>query len=198
MEPSPRLETIDYVRQLGDHLESALFEARRVDDDPEAAIVLVKSALAYGELARARALVSRLERGAAAHPRATGLARAAATCRQLLNGGPEQLERKSGPRRAAAALPAPLRSSPATAAPFGPQPRRRSRDGRPTVGWESLTDTEARVAELVAQGLTNRQVARDAYMSRHTVDTHLRHIFRKLAVASRVQLARLVTERGFA
>ncbi len=53
MEPSPRLETIDYVHQLGDHLEAALFAARRVDDDPEAAVVLVKSALAYGEVARA-------------------------------------------------------------------------------------------------------------------------------------------------
>ncbi len=77
-------------------------------------------------------------------------------------------------------------------------PPRPARDARPALGWESLTDTEARVAELVAQGLTNRQVARDAFMSRHTVDTHLRHIFRKLAVVSRVQLARVVTERGFA
>jgi DNA-binding CsgD family transcriptional regulator len=66
------------------------------------------------------------------------------------------------------------------------------------VGWERLTDTEARVAELVAQGLTNRQVAAKVFMSRHTVDTHLRHIFRKLAIASRVQLAGLVAQRSMA
>ena len=77
-----------------------------------------------------------------------------------------------------------------------PSSGRPARVGWPVAGWDSLTETEARIADLVATGLTNRQVAREVFMSRHTVDTHLRHIFRKLAIVSRVQLARLVAERG--
>ncbi|WP_225846844.1 AAA family ATPase [Streptomyces sp. HPF1205] len=61
---------------------------------------------------------------------------------------------------------------------------------RPPFGWASLTDTERRVAELVAQGLTNRQVAARMFLSPHTVGFHLRQIFRKLRINSRVGLAR--------
>jgi DNA-binding CsgD family transcriptional regulator len=70
------------------------------------------------------------------------------------------------------------------------------RADRPAFGWESLTDTEYRIARLVAQGLSNREVAGQIYLSAHTVAFHLRHIFWKLDVSSRVQLARLVAERG--
>jgi DNA-binding CsgD family transcriptional regulator len=59
-------------------------------------------------------------------------------------------------------------------------------------GWDSLTGAELRVAERVAVGGTNRQVAAELYLSRHTVDSHLRHIYTKLGIASRVQLTRLV------
>jgi DNA-binding CsgD family transcriptional regulator len=65
----------------------------------------------------------------------------------------------------------------------------------PASGWESLTETERTVADLVAAGLTNRQVARRLFLSPHTVAFHLRHIFRKLAVTSRVDLARLIAHR---
>jgi DNA-binding NarL/FixJ family response regulator len=47
------------------------------------------------------------------------------------------------------------------------------------------------VTELVAQGLTNRQVAERLFVSRYTVDAYLRSIFRKLQVSSRVDLTRL-------
>ena len=70
------------------------------------------------------------------------------------------------------------------------------RADRPAFGWDSLTDTEYRIARLVAQGLSNREVAGQIYLSAHTVAFHLRHIFWKLDVSSRVQLARLVAERG--
>jgi DNA-binding CsgD family transcriptional regulator len=66
---------------------------------------------------------------------------------------------------------------------------------RPRFGWASLTRTELGVAELVAQGMTNRQVAAKLYMSPHTVGFHLRLIFRKLEIASRVELTRMVVER---
>jgi DNA-binding CsgD family transcriptional regulator len=65
---------------------------------------------------------------------------------------------------------------------------------RPVFGWESLTSNERDVAQLVADGLTNREVATRMFLSRHTVDFHLRSIFRKLAISSRVQLARITVE----
>jgi DNA-binding CsgD family transcriptional regulator len=68
--------------------------------------------------------------------------------------------------------------------------------GRPVEGWESLTDTERAVAELVAQGLTNQRAADRMYISTHTVAHHLRQAFRKLSIGSRVELARIVMERS--
>jgi len=70
--------------------------------------------------------------------------------------------------------------------------RSRGRVARPTYGWTSLTETERRVALAVAEGLTNPEVGRRMFLSRHTIDFHLRLIFRKLAVHSRVELAREV------
>jgi DNA-binding CsgD family transcriptional regulator len=52
-----------------------------------------------------------------------------------------------------------------------------------------LTETERRLAALVAQGLTNRQVASVLFVSENTVQTHVRHIFQKLGVRSRTELA---------
>lgn len=66
----------------------------------------------------------------------------------------------------------------------------------PVDGWASLTRTERDVAGNVSEGLTNRTIAARMYLSPHTVDFHLRHIFRKLHVTSRVQLTRLVLARG--
>jgi DNA-binding CsgD family transcriptional regulator len=65
---------------------------------------------------------------------------------------------------------------------------------RPVSGWSSLTETERNVASLAAQGLTNPQVATQMFVSPHTVKFHLRQVFRKLGIGSRVELARLATE----
>jgi DNA-binding CsgD family transcriptional regulator len=54
-----------------------------------------------------------------------------------------------------------------------------------------LTDAEAKVARLVAAGMTNREVAAQLFLSRHTVDSHLRRVFTKLDIASRVELVGL-------
>jgi len=62
------------------------------------------------------------------------------------------------------------------------------------TAWQSLTNAERAVAEVVALGLTNREAGRRVYMSAHTVDAHLRQIFRKLGINSRVELARIVGE----
>jgi DNA-binding CsgD family transcriptional regulator len=66
---------------------------------------------------------------------------------------------------------------------------------RPVTGWDSLTGTEQAVAGLVAEGLNNKQVAARMYISTHTVAHHLRQAFRKLSIASRVELTRIVIER---
>jgi predicted ATPase/DNA-binding CsgD family transcriptional regulator len=60
---------------------------------------------------------------------------------------------------------------------------------RPPGGWESLTPTEAKVVELICEGLTNRQIGERMFVSPQTVKTHLAHIFRKLGVNSRAELA---------
>jgi DNA-binding CsgD family transcriptional regulator/tetratricopeptide (TPR) repeat protein len=72
---------------------------------------------------------------------------------------------------------------------LGVRPGRRGSRNRPASGWESLTATERTVSLLVAEGLTNGAVARQLYISPHTVNTHLRHVFAKLGVSNRVALA---------
>jgi DNA-binding CsgD family transcriptional regulator len=47
----------------------------------------------------------------------------------------------------------------------------------------------------VAEGLTNRQIANKLWRSRYTIDAHLRHIFHKLGINSRVELVRIATSR---
>jgi DNA-binding CsgD family transcriptional regulator len=61
-------------------------------------------------------------------------------------------------------------------------------------GWPALTAAEKAVAQLVAEGLTNREVAERLFVSPHTVNSHLRHVFTKLGINSRVELARLARD----
>jgi predicted ATPase/DNA-binding CsgD family transcriptional regulator len=72
---------------------------------------------------------------------------------------------------------------------------RRSRGPRqrPGHGWHSLTPTEREVARLVAEGLSNPDIAGRLFISRATVKTHLTHIFTKLDVINRAQLVALAT-----
>jgi DNA-binding CsgD family transcriptional regulator len=63
-----------------------------------------------------------------------------------------------------------------------------------TNGWSALTTSELTVARLVADGLTNREVAERLFVSPHTVSSHLRHVFSKLGINSRVELARVAGE----
>jgi DNA-binding CsgD family transcriptional regulator/tetratricopeptide (TPR) repeat protein len=75
---------------------------------------------------------------------------------------------------------------------LGVRPAPRGSRQRPTQGWDSLTVTERAVSEAVAEGLTNGAVARRLYISPHTVNTHLRHVFAKLGVSNRVGLTTVV------
>lgn len=62
--------------------------------------------------------------------------------------------------------------------------------------WLSLTGAEVRVAELVASGMKNRAVADELVISSHTVDAHLKHIYLKLGIHSRVELTVRVFRHG--
>jgi DNA-binding CsgD family transcriptional regulator len=67
-------------------------------------------------------------------------------------------------------------------------PRTRHRQVR--SGWDSLTPSEAKVAGLVADGLSNQQIADRLVLSVRTVESHVSHILAKLGVRSRVDIAR--------
>jgi predicted ATPase/DNA-binding CsgD family transcriptional regulator len=67
--------------------------------------------------------------------------------------------------------------------------RGRGRRRRPSRGWNSLTPTELTVAQAVAEGLSNPQIATRMFISRRTVATHLTSIFRKLDISTRAELA---------
>jgi len=66
---------------------------------------------------------------------------------------------------------------------------------RPADGWAALTTAEVRVAELIADGYTNKAASAALGVSANTIGTHLRVVFRKLDVQSRVQLSNLVHQK---
>lgn len=66
---------------------------------------------------------------------------------------------------------------------------------RSVVGWDSLTRAERDVSALVAENLTNREIGERLFVSPRTVQTHLSHVFAKLGIASRRDLAREIARR---
>jgi DNA-binding CsgD family transcriptional regulator len=218
-----------YIHALEEHLRLAVFGEVR-PDDPHAAVLLVRCALAGHDHRRATELALATQALAMDTRADRDMDAAAAHVRGLAERDAVLLE------RAASAYSAPLASAEATEdagqayAACGDHDSaeavlRRAHDqydrlgcregtarvrsllraagvrlhhwrraDRPAFGWASLTETELQIAELVAQGFSNREVAGRVYLSTHTVAFHLRHIFWKLGVGSRVQLARLVAE----
>ena len=67
--------------------------------------------------------------------------------------------------------------------------RMRGTRTRPTHGWDSLTPTEQDIVALVTQGLTNPQIAERMFIETSTVKSHVHHIFTKLAISTRSELA---------
>jgi len=65
-----------------------------------------------------------------------------------------------------------------------------SKHRRAVSGWDSLTDTELRVAAFVEEGLSNPEIAARLTLSRRTVATHVSHILKKLSVTTRTDIAR--------
>ncbi|MCW5889442.1 MAG: hypothetical protein KIT14_02715 [bacterium] len=74
--------------------------------------------------------------------------------------------------------------------------RGRGERGRPALGWESLTPSERRVVELIAAGLPNKAIAAKLFVSVATVKTHLLHVFGKLGMRTRAELAGAAIRRA--
>ena len=70
----------------------------------------------------------------------------------------------------------------------------RSVHRRATTGWEALTPSELGIAELVAQGRSNPDIAAELYLSRRTVQTHVSRILAKLQLRSRMEVIRAAAE----
>lgn len=220
-----------YICDLEEHLRQVVFENNAAASS-QAAVLLVRGALACGDHTRAAHLAQATAQLAHATPDDHDIVAAAAHARGLLTRDRSMLD------RAACAYTAPLARAQATEdagrvssaagdrsdavtrlrkayeqyqeqgcadgmarvrsqlRDDGVRVRHWGRANRPDFGWASLTDTERKIADLVAQGLSNREVASQLFLSAHTVAFHLRHIFWKLDISSRVQLARMVAEQA--
>lgn len=99
----------------------------------------------------------------------------------------------------AAAATAPLEKSPRAepvALPRPPATELAADDDLRTIStWAGLSEREQRIAQFVAQGLTNRQIATRSECSVHTVNYHLRSIFRKLGIRSRIEITHFLPAR---
>ncbi|MGH8973756.1 MAG: helix-turn-helix transcriptional regulator [Acidimicrobiia bacterium] len=73
--------------------------------------------------------------------------------------------------------------------------RGRGERKRPSTGWASLTPMERQVVDLVADGLRNADIAERLFVAPSTIKTHLGHIFAKLGVSTRAELAALAARR---
>jgi DNA-binding CsgD family transcriptional regulator len=142
-----------------------------VDDDPE---VLGDAADAYRRAPRPLELALAAEDAAAALARRGRPEAAVPLLREAL-----ELHERLEAARDAARVEAALRS-------LGV---RRGPRKRPQLGWESLTPTERQVVDLVSEGLSNPQIGERLYVSPRTVQTHVAHVFTKLRVSSRAQVA---------
>jgi predicted ATPase/DNA-binding CsgD family transcriptional regulator len=74
--------------------------------------------------------------------------------------------------------------------------RGRGERKRPATGWASLTPAEINVVKLVSEGLPNKDIAARLFVSARTVQAHLSHVYSKLAISSRVQLAQEASRRA--
>jgi DNA-binding CsgD family transcriptional regulator len=152
-----------------------------IEDDAE---ILEAAAAAYARGARRLEVAFACEDAGTAHARHGHIDRG----RPLLDQAISTYERL-GATRDLARAEAVLREA-------GIRRGRRGPRDRPQFGWRSLTPAEQTIATLVAQGLSNPQIGDRLYVSRRTVQTHLAHMFAKLDITSRAQLAVAVTQHG--
>ena len=151
-----------------------------IEDDPE---ILQAAADAHGRGSRPLGLALACENAGSAFARHRHAERALPLLDQAV-----AIYERLGAARDLARAEAALREA-------GIRRGRRGTRSRPQFGWPSLTPTEHSVADLVAEGLSNPQIGARLYISHRTVQTHLAHIFAKLDISARAQLAAEVTRR---
>ncbi len=149
------------------------------EDDAE---ILHAAAVAYAHAPRPLELALASEDAGTAFARQGKTDQALSLCYQAI-----EIYERLGAARDLARAEAVLRAA-------GIRRGRRGARARPQAGWHSLTPTEHTIATLVAEGLSNPQIGGRLYISPRTVQTHLAHMFAKLDIASRAQLAAVVTE----
>ena len=87
-----------------------------------------------------------------------------------------------------------MRRADARLRPSGVRRGPRSIQSRATTGWEALTPSEQRIAELVARGLSNPDIAAELFLSRRTVQAHVSAILAKLQARSRLDIIRIAEQ----
>lgn len=147
--------------------------------EPAAAAWLVRTATAADDPDLARRVVTATERLAAANPAVPTVAAAAAHARALLD-------------RDATGLAAVGHTDPWAAALARRDLADLGEPVEPHQAWDSFSGVERAIARLVAEGMTNRQIATRVRLSPHTVNYHLRGLFRRLGISSRAELVRHV------
>ncbi|MBB5804451.1 DNA-binding CsgD family transcriptional regulator/tetratricopeptide (TPR) repeat protein [Saccharothrix ecbatanensis] len=212
----------DRVAELArGRIADAVVARRMLVDEPGAAPWLVRQASAVGDRDLAGDVVGAAERLAADNPGFAAVSVAAGHARALLEGDAAQLLAAAGRHRHPWARANANEDLAALLAEAGEADRaaahttralrifeRMGADGEVArlrgwpdvngatgVEWRRLSGPERDIARLVGAGMTNRQVARQLYLSPHTVNYHLRGIFKKLGISSRVELARWAHEQ---
>ena len=192
---------------LGRHTEAALAAHRAEATAEEVQLPLAAAwadravaavALFAGETARAadRALMSADAADACGAPIEAALSRVVAGRALARDGETDraiaELERAAGALDACGAIRF-RQCAERELGRLGRRPHRRTRPGQANGdGIESLTERELQVARLVVDRRTNAQIAAELYLSQKTVETHLRNIFSKMGVSTRVAVARAV------
>lgn len=191
---------------------------RMLVDEPGAAPWLVRQASAVGDRDLAGDVVGAAERLAGDNPGFAAVSVGAVHARALLEGSADELLAAAGRHRhpwarananedlavllaeagevdrAAAHTARALRIFEQMGAD-GEVARLRGWPDATGAQWRRLSEPERDIARLVGAGMTNRQVAKQLYLSPHTVNYHLRAIFKKLGISSRVELARWAHEQ---
>ncbi|XVV05153.1 helix-turn-helix transcriptional regulator [Actinosynnema sp. CA-248983] len=147
--------------------------------EPAAAAWLVRTATAADDPDLARRVVAETARLAAANPAVPTVVAAAAHAKALLDKDPT-------------ALAAVVHVDPWAAALARRDLADLGEPAEPSQAWDTFSGVERAIARLVAEGMTNRQIATRVRLSPHTVNYHLRGLFRRLGISSRAELVRHV------
>lgn len=206
------------VDQARERIADAGVVRRMLVDEPGAAPWLVRQASAVGDRDLAGDVVGAAERLATDNPGFAAVSVGAVHARALLEGSAEELLAAAGRHRHPWARANANEDLAVLLAEAGEADRAEAHTTRalrifeqmgadgevarlrgwsdPTgPQWRRLSEPERDIARLVGAGMTNRQVAKQLYLSPHTVNYHLRGIFKKLGISSRVELARWAHEQ---